>query len=221
MPAKIIVFCTPKGGAGKTTLALNVAATLKGRTLLLDADPQQSALKWADVAPEDAPLPMVTLGYNGEKIHREIKKVIEQYDTIIIDTPPSALAVSTVARSALLAADLAIIPVVPSPLDIREAMKIADLLAEINEIRESGGVRQLESRLLINKLKSRTTFGLEVRDALNSIGIPVLEIAIHEREAHKHAALDGCSVHQVKGAGGKAASEEIRNLTKAITGIVR
>ena len=221
MPAKIIVFCTPKGGAGKTTIAINVAATLKGNVLLLDADPQQSALKWADAAPEDTPLPMAVMGYTGSKIHREIKKVVDSYEFILVDTPPSALAVSTVTRSALLGANLAIIPVIPSPLDIWEAAKIADLMSEINEIRESGEVDPLQARLLVNRLKSRTTFGTEIKDALKNIGVPVLKTVIHEREAHKHAALDGCSVHQVRGAGGKSASEEIQQLTKELSRIVR
>ena len=221
MPAKIIVFCTPKGGAGKTTIAFNVAATLKGKVLLLDADPQRSTLKWADAAPEDAPLPMVVMGYTGEKIHREIKKAVDQYHYILVDTPPSALAVSTVTRSALLAADLAVVPVIPSPLDIWEAVGIAELLSEINEIREAGGVESLKARLLINRLKSRTTFGREIKEALDNIGVPVLKTAIHEREAHKHAVLDGCSIHQVKGAGGRAASDEIQRLTRELIRIVR
>jgi len=220
LPARILVFCTPKGGAGKTTLAVNIAASLKGNVLLLDADPQRSALKWADAAPEDVPLPMVVMGYDGDKIHRQLKKVVDQFNYILVDTPPSALAISTVTRSALLAGDLALVPVIPSPLDIWEAANIARLLGEINEMRESSGVSALEGRLLINKLKARTTFGTEVKEALDKIEIPTLQTAIHEREAYKHAVLDGCSVHGVKGAGGKAASEEIRSLTAEIITIV-
>ena len=220
MSAKIIVFCTPKGGAGKTTLAVNVAATLKGKTLLLDADPQRSALKWADSAPEDTPLPMAVMAYTGEKIHREIKKVVVDYRFVLVDTPPSALATSTVTRSALLAADLAVVPVIPSPLDIWEAATIAELISEINDIRETGGVAPLVPRLAVNRLKPRTTFGREIREALDSIGIPVLKTAIHEREAHKHAAVDGCSVHQVRGAGGRAAATEIEQLARELSIIV-
>lgn len=220
-PAKIIVFCTPKGGAGKTTLAFNVAATLPGKTLLLDADPQRSALKWADGAPEDAPLPMAVMAYTGDKIHREIRKVVQDYGFVLVDTPPSALATSTVTRSALLAADLAIVPVIPSPLDIWEAASIAELIAEINDIRGSGGVAPLAARLAVNRLKPRTTFGNDIREALEDIGIPTLKTAIHEREAYKHAVLDGTSVHGITGPGGRAAAAEIDKLTRELTRIVR
>lgn len=220
MPAKIIVFCTPKGGAGKTTLAINIAATLRGKVLLLDADPQQSALKWANVAPDDSPLPMVVMGYTGDKIHRELQKVVDQYQYIIIDTPPSALAVASATRSALIAADLVLVPVIPSPVDIWEAMTTAALLAEINDIRESGQLPPLQARLLINKLKARTTFGAQINAALTQVGIPILNTAIREREAHKHAALDGCSVHKVKTSGAKPAAAEISQLTREIRHIV-
>jgi cellulose biosynthesis protein BcsQ len=86
-----IVFTNIKGGSGKTTLALNVAASLKGSILLLDCDPQHSVVKWVDSAEE--PLSMVCVGYDGENPHREIQKMEGQYDHIIVDTPPSGLAV--------------------------------------------------------------------------------------------------------------------------------
>jgi chromosome partitioning protein len=215
------MFCTSKGGAGKTTLALNIAATLSGKVLLLDADPQQSAVKWADAAPEESPLPMAVMGYTGDKIHREIKKVMEEYQYIIVDTPPSALAVSTVTRSVLLAADLAIIPVIPSPLDIWKAVRIASLVMEINELRQAGQVKPLHARLLINRLKPRTSFGTEINDALKGIGVAVCATAVHEREAYKHAALDGTSVHHVRGAGGQAASADIKELAQEITNALK
>ena len=213
---QVLVFGTSKGGAGKTTLAVNVAASLPGKVLLLDADPQQSAVKWADSASDGVSLPMSVMAYSGERIHREVQKLLEEFDWIVIDTPPSALAVSTVTRSALLAADLAVVPVIPSPLDIWEAMSIRDLLDEINDLREGARVERLETRLLINRLKPRTTFGAEISDALDNISIPVCETSIREREAYKHAALDGCSVHQVKGKGGRSASEEIFHLTREL-----
>ena len=218
MPARIIVFVTPKGGTGKTTLAVQIGASLKGRVLLLDADPQQSAQQWGEVAPDDSPLPMSIMGYTGNKIHREIKKVIEQFDYILVDCPPSALSLS-VSRSALLAGDIALIPVVPSPLDIWEATRISGFLDEVNEIREGGGVEPIQTRLVINKLKTGTTFGKEIKEALEGIGIPALKTAIREREAYKHAALYGTSVHNVPRA--KAASEEIIKLTAEIVRIVR
>ena len=220
MPAKILVFCNKKGGPGKTTLAMNIGATLaeNAKVLVIDADSQQSAVKWADAANEDSPLPMVVMGYYQKKVHQAIKKVADQYDYILVDTPPSSLAVSTITRSALIVADLAIVPVAPSPLDVWETMSISELLAEINEIREAGGVNPLQARLVVNKLKTRTTLGAEIKDALDNLGIPVLDTSVHERECYKHAVLDGCSIYTLKAAGasGKAAAKEIRALTQEI-----
>ena len=206
-----IVVTNIKGGSGKTTLAINLAASLKGEVLLIDADPQESALKWADSA--DDPLPFGCMAYKGEKIHREIERLESKYDHIIVDTPPSALAGSAVVRSALLYADLALIPVQPSPLDIRETVSISELIAEISDLR---GDDPLQARIVINRLRPSTTFGKQVKEALQEIGIPVCKAVIHEREAHKHAALDGVSVHQVSSRGGKAASEDMKKLTKEI-----
>ena len=134
MAAKILVFCNQKGGPGKTTLAINVAAALaeRAQVLVIDADPQQSAVKWADAADQDSPLPMAVMGYYQEKVHQVIRKVVDQYDYILVDTPPSSVAVATITRNALIGADLAIVPVIPSPLDVWEAVSISELLTEIN-----------------------------------------------------------------------------------------
>lgn len=224
MAAKIIVLCNKKGGPGKTTLAINIGATLaeKGEVILIDADPQQSAVKWNSSAPEDAPLPMTVMGYHQEKVHQAIRKVVDRYDYILVDTPPSSLAVSTITRSALIAADLVLVPVTPSPLDIWEAMTISELLEEINQMREGGKVEPLQAWIVINKLKSRTTLGAEVKAALGNIGIPVIKTVIHEREAYKHAVVDGCTVLNLKGGGdgAKAAAEEIRALVKEVVRII-
>lgn len=221
--AKVIVVCNKKGGPGKTTICINIGATLaeKNSVLVIDADPQQSSLKWADTAEEDNPLPMAVMGYTQEKVHQAIRQQMENYDYILVDTPPSSLAVSTITRSALLVADLAVLPVIPSPLDIWETVSIGTLLSEINELREGNGVKALISRLLVNKLKAGTSLGEEIREALDEINVPTFKTTLHEREAYKHAALEGTSVHQIKTAGGRAASEEIRTLTKEVSRIVR
>ena len=209
--AKIIVLTTPKGGAGKTTVALNLAASLPD-AILVDTDPSQSAVKWVDSASEGQL--MAVTGYNGRRVVDAIRGFINKFAWIVVDTPPSALAGSGNVRGALIAADLAIVPVVPSPIDIREAVSLKPLLDEISRMRIGEGLPPLEARLLVNRLKAGTTFAAEIGDALADVGIPVLKTQLREREVHKRAALYGCSVHQV--ARGKAASEEIHRLAKEI-----
>lgn len=210
----IWIFCNVKCGSGKTTLAVNMAASLKGRILLIDADPQQSALKWADSAPENQPLPMTVMGYSGKQIHREIQKVADQYDYVLVDTPPSGLAATSAVRSALLVADLAVVPVAPSPLDIRETLAMAEQIREISETR--GDDDPLQARLVVNRIRAGTLFGKEIEDALGEIGIPFCKTMVSEREAHKHAALEGVSVHQIHTPGGQKAAQDMLTLAKEL-----
>jgi chromosome partitioning protein len=222
MPAKIIVFCNVKGGPGKTTLAINVAATLaqKAKVAVVDADPQQSAVKYDSDALDGKSLPMPVVGYPEEKINRTLRKLIGDYDYIIVDTPPSSLAISNITRSALIPADLAVVPLVPSPMVIRETILMSALFEEINDLRESSGAAPLASRLLINRYDPRKTLNKQLPDALDNIPIEQMKTKVREREAFNHAALDGCSVHETRVSGWKEASEDILQLSDEIRKIV-
>jgi chromosome partitioning protein len=112
----IVGLLNQKGGVGKTTLSVNLAASLArsgARVLLIDADPQGSALDWA-AARDGVPL-FPVVGLPRPTVHKEIGALGYGYDHIFIDGPPR---VTDLARSALLAADVVLIPVQPSPYDI-------------------------------------------------------------------------------------------------------
>ena len=120
MPAKIIVAANQKGGCGKTTVALQFGGTLGRnghRVLIVDADPQGTATRWAASALDETPFPahVAGLAAAGGKVHREIKKYLESYDFILVDCPPAVE--SPVPQSVLLIADLALMPIIPSPAD--------------------------------------------------------------------------------------------------------
>ena len=121
MTAKIIVVVNQKGGAGKTTVSMQLAGTLGRRghkVLVIDADPQATATRWAASAAEGQAFPASLSGLSaaGGKVHREAQKYVEDYAFIVIDCPPAAD--SAVPQSALMIADLALVPVIPSPLDL-------------------------------------------------------------------------------------------------------
>src|SRR5712692_1013046 len=89
MPAKIIAVVNQKGGVGKTTLVMQLAGALtrRGRTVLVvDADPQGTATRWAVAAPEGLPFPAAVVGLSaaGSKVHREVAKFTDAYDIILI-----------------------------------------------------------------------------------------------------------------------------------------
>jgi chromosome partitioning protein len=112
----IIGVLNRKGGVGKTTIAINVAATLSVagvRVLLVDADPQASALSWSSLRERD-PL-FAVVGMARPTLHREIPGIAAKFDVVIIDGGPG---VNDLGRAAILASDLVLIPVQPSPYDV-------------------------------------------------------------------------------------------------------
>ncbi|MBV9226823.1 MAG: ParA family protein, partial [Acidobacteriaceae bacterium] len=127
MRAKIVSLVNQKGGCGKTTISMHIAGALASRrggkkVLVVDADPQGTATRWAASASDEDPFPasVVGLAAANTKVHREVRKFVNDYDFIIIDCPPAAD--SPVPQSALLITDVALVPVIPSPPDLWAAI---------------------------------------------------------------------------------------------------
>ncbi len=122
----IISLLNQKGGVGKTTLAFHLATALalRGRrVLLVDADPQGSALDWA--ASRQGALLVPAVGLPTKTLHKDIQTHHAlNYDDIVIDGPPR---VNELARAAIMAADIVLIPVQPSPYDVWAAKEIIEL----------------------------------------------------------------------------------------------
>ena len=112
----VLAILNQKGGVGKTTLANSIAMRLSQlgkRVLLIDADHQGSALDWKAARGDEPSFPVV--GIPRDTIHREIGALSKDYDWVVIDGPPR---VSTVAKSAIAASDMVVIPLQPSPYDV-------------------------------------------------------------------------------------------------------
>ena len=109
----IIAFLNQKGGVGKTTLSINMAADLANRghkVLLIDADKQGSSSTWASLR-EDAPFQVVSLA--RENMARDTLKLAADFEFTVIDGPPHA---EEIARSCIIAADFVALPIEPSGL---------------------------------------------------------------------------------------------------------
>ena len=163
-----------KGGSGKTVSSVFLATVLskRGRTLLVDCDPQGSTLSWAGAAEEDGAgesLPFAVMGLPVKDVHRRVRAFEGDYKHIVFDTPPGVLAI---VRSALMAADVALIAVPPTPIDLDRVMPTLELVADVEDM------TGLSFRVLLTRVRRISREGRDTREAMAEMGLPLLEADI-------------------------------------------
>lgn len=209
----IVALLNQKGGVGKTTLALHLAgewARRGARVTLVDADPQGSALDWSEARDHrDAPRLFGVVGLARDTLHREATELAKAADVVVIDGPPR---VASLLRSALLAADLVLIPVQPSPLDGWASAEMVALLAEARVFRPD-----LSARFILNRCPARATIVRTTGDALDVSDPPPMVSRIGQRVIFAEAMRTGRLAFEVDPA--SAAAREIAALTYEIGGL--
>ena len=183
----IYAFLSQKGGVGKTTLSVHLADALArrgSRVLLVDADPQQSAMKWSTFRAGENKFSVIAMA--KPTLHKELAPIYADYTDIVIDGPPR---VHELAKSIILAADLVLIPVQPSPPDVWATADTVDLVTEARVFKEG-----LKSAIMINRKIVNTVIGRDVREALVTLNTPILQADISQRVAFAEAFADGKTV---------------------------
>ena len=202
----IISFVNQKGGVGKTTTAINIAASLRRKNfsvVFVDADPQGSAIQWHAVENNTA---FEIMHHPGSVDASDMDELSRSYDFVIIDAPP---AIGGIARSILAVSDLAIVPLSPSSLDVWSCWGTLEM---IEEARQSNP--DLQVRLLINRKIPGTRVGRDAREALEVFDVELLDTELCQRVAYIDAMTSGVSVMQY--APGSKAAAEIEILCKEL-----
>ncbi len=210
---RVVAIANTKGGVGKSTIAGNLAWTfatqdgLTRRILLADADPQATVTKWFDLT-ESVPFDRIQLT-TARVLQHQLPRFREQYRLTLVDCPPME---SDVTAAAVTQADLAIIPVQPSPIDILAYGDFLPLLRQTQKLNPS-----LKLRFVVNQLAPRTVLAREVGDSLADSDVPLLPTMLHYRQIYRRVVISGSSVVGQNG----PARDEIINLAKDIDHALR
>ena len=207
--AVVITVAQQKGGAGKTMLAANLAASLAPgrRVAVLDIDPQHSLQRWnaLRLARNPPPAAITFSDLSGWRLASELDRLRREHDVVIVDSPPQ---VDADARRAIRAADLVVVPVQPSPPDIWAAEGTLKLAAE----------EKRPACLVLNRVPTGTRL-LDTTDReLRARGLVVLPAGLGNRAAFSHAFAEGLGV--VEAAPRSAAAEEMRALVAALLQVI-
>ncbi|WP_374494964.1 AAA family ATPase [Zoogloea sp.] len=205
-----------KGGAGKSTLTMQLAggvARLGLRVVVIDLDPQETALRWSHAAPEAAPFPATVMRLDTDVggLGGRLRKLCRDGGVVLLDCPPSIEHPATLA--ALQEADLALVPVVPSPADLWSTKGVERLILQAQASRKG-----LRAALVPNRVV-RTNLAWDVLEVMRDFSLPVLGAALSQRNAFAQSAVIGGTVYQL-GRGGADAAREVDKLVVEVLKLI-
>lgn len=207
-----IVLATGKGGAGKSTLARSLAAhwvAAHQKPALIDADPQASIATFHD---EEGPLSALTVTADPEveTIAATIKELKRKHRPLIIDT--AGFRNQTTVMAAI-CADLVLVPLKAAAEDVREAIAMVDLVAELNETPERKG-SPIQALMVLTMTVPGTVIGRHVRKELEEGGYPLLKAEITQRVAYPELSMRGLAPSVVDPEG--AAARDVARVAREI-----
>ncbi len=180
---KIIPIANQKGGVGKTTITMQLAAILsrRFRVLVVDVDPQQSTVWWAENARDR--LPFDFAGRQSPRMLAHVRELKVDYDFVLVDTPGSLEDTPTL-ETVLDAADYVVIPLTPEPLAIDPTVRTISRLIEPRHLRNSVVLNRIDGRI-----PNQLGCWQEILDT--TLGTPRFESHLRQYKAHADAPVLG------------------------------
>lgn len=211
----MIISCISyKGGVGKTTISQNVAvalATAGHKVCIVDADESGNTADWAESRTEDLPIVRVIAEKNENKIALHIKKMYQDYDFIVVDSPPSQTPISSII---ILISHLVLIPVLPKGK--QETNTINQLIEKIENL-EATKDKEIDYRFIINEYNPRINSHSQfVEIMIQMFGDKVIGSKLHHRVAYSEVTHVGKGVVEYED---EKAALEIIQLTNELTSI--
>ena len=218
----IIGVTTTKGGAGKTTVTINLAVGLADKgydVCIVDADEGQfSALKWASYR-DDHRSHIAVLRVQKDKLNREALELAKRYDVVIIDGRPT---LSEVGDRIVMASDMIIIPIMPSAFDLESFQEYIPRYQQVRELKqEIGG--DVEAYALLNGLVTTSNISQEVQEAVKQIAdmhddVHLLNSRLMRRVAYSSSPTNGVGVIEEQD---KKASDEVISLVNELEKVIK
>jgi chromosome partitioning protein len=202
---RIIAILNGKGGVGKTTTSINLAATFaeENKVLLVDADIQGSASWW--VGRGEKPMGFDISQETDPELLGNLHK-ITGYDLVVVDTPPALR--SEALATVVAIANYLVLPTPPAPMD---------LAVLIDTVREAVIPVGTPHRVLLTKVDTRSLGeALEAQSTLRQLGIPVCNAFIRAYKAHERAALEGVAITQWRGNNAREAESDYRRVANEL-----
>lgn len=209
----IISVTSLKGGVGKSTISQNLAvcfAHMGYKTAIVDTDTNASSMHWSGLREEGLPEITVLGLTDSEALRKNIKRIHNDYDVIIIDGTPS---ISKLVSTILVLGDIILIPIRPSGFDIWATEKFLESYEQAKALRDD-----MQAYFVINEYNPRANLNNEIKDALKELEIDTLNTTFRTRIAYGEASVMGIGAYEYRD---EKAKKEATNLANEVLNILK